>query len=236
MSDRRLPPEARHPATTAVEAILTRRSVRAFLPTPVPRETIAEILRISAQAPSGSNIQPWRVYVLTGAALDRVRGDMARSYLADEPGRGREYKYYTDPVVEPWLARQRACGWGLYGTLGIKRGEIEKSRAYRVRNYEFFGAPVGMVFTIDKRLELGSWIDYGMFLQNIMVSARHFGLHTCPEASIAEFPAILRRHLGFGEGEMAVCGIALGYADPDDIINGFQPDRVAIDEFATFLE
>ena len=103
------------------------------------------------------------------------------------------------------------------------------------RNYRFFDAPVGLIFSIDRVLQQGSWMDYGMFLQNIMVSARHFGLHTCPEASIAEFPAI-RRHLGFGEGEMAVCGIALGYADPDDIINGFQPDRVAIDEFATFLE
>jgi nitroreductase len=222
-------------ASNIVEAITSRRSVRAYRDTPVPRETLHELLRIAAQAPSGSNIQPWRVHVLTGAALDRLRGAMRQSFLADDPHE-REYKYYTDPLVEPFRTRQRACGWGLYGLLGIARGDREKSRAYRATNYEFFGAPAGMVFTIDRQLELGSWLDYGMFLQSIMVAARGFGLHTCPEASIAEFPAIIRAQLVVPDAETIICGLALGYADHAAVINRFQPDREAVESFATFHE
>ena len=222
-------------APSAAEAITSRRSVRAYLDRKVPRATLDEILRIAAQAPSGSNIQPWRVHVLTGAALDRLRGAMRQSFLAGDPHE-REYKYYTDPVLEPFRTRQRACGWGLYGLLGIARGDREKSRAYRATNYEFFGAPAGMVFTIDRQLELGSWLDYGMFLQSIMVAARSFGLHTCPEASIAEFPAIIRAQLGVPDDEMVICGLALGYADDDAVINRFQPAREAVESFVTFHE
>ncbi|HEX3500986.1 MAG TPA: nitroreductase [Stellaceae bacterium] len=220
-------------ARTVAEAITSRHSVRAYLDRPVPRATIEAILRIAAQAPSGSNIQPWRVHVLAGAALDRLRGAMKDAFLAGEPHE-REYKYYTEPVFEPYLTRQRACGWGLYGMLGIGRGDREKSRAYRATNYEFFGAPVGMVFTIDRRLELGSWLDYGMFLQSIMVAARGFGLHSCAEASIAEFHPIIREQLAVPEGEMVICGIALGYADPDAIINGFRTTREPVESFTTF--
>ena len=194
-----------------------------------------ELLRIAARAPSGSNIQPWRVHVLTGAALDRLRGAMRQAFLAGE-AHEREYKYYTDPVFEPFLARQRACGWGLYGTLGIGRGDRDKSRAYRVTNYEFFGAPTGMVFTIDRRLELGSWLDYGMFLQSIMVAARSLGLHTCPEASIAEFHTIIRAQLEVPTDEMIICGMALGYADHQAVINGFRTEREPATSFATFHE
>jgi nitroreductase len=222
-------------AGNVIDAITSRRSVRAYLDRPVPRETLRELLRIAAQAPSGSNIQPWRVHVLTGPALDRLRGAMRQSFLAGDPHE-REYKYYTDPVLEPFRTRQRACGWGLYGLLGIARGDREKSRAYRATNYEFFGAPAGMVFTIDRQLELGSWLDYGMFLQSIMVAARGFGLHTCSEASIAEFPAIIRAQLGVPDDETVICGMALGYADPAAVINRFQPAREAVETFARFHE
>jgi nitroreductase len=222
-------------ARDVAAAIVSRRSVRAYLDRPVARATIEDILRIAAQAPSGSNIQPWRVRVLAGAALDRLRGAMRDAFLAGAPHE-REYKYYTDPVFEPFLARQRACGWGLYGTLGIGRGERDKSRAYGTTNYEFIGAPVGMVFTIDRRLELGSWLDYGMFLQSIRGAARGFGLHTCPEASIAEFHGIIRAQLAVPDGEMVICGIALGYADPEATINGFRTAREKVSAFATFHE
>jgi nitroreductase len=196
--------------------------------------SVAEaILRIAAQAPSGSNIQPWRIYVLAGAALERLRGAMRDAFLAGEPHE-REYRYYTHAIFEPYLARQRACGWGLYGLLGIGRGEREKSRAYRATNYQFFGAPVGMVFTIDRRLERGSWLDYGMFLQSIMVAARGFGLHTCAEASIAEFHPIIRAQLAVPDNEMVVCGIALGYADHQAVINRFRTEREPVGVFATF--
>jgi nitroreductase len=220
-------------AHSVAEAITSRRSVRAYLDRKVPRAPIEAILRIAAQAPSGSNIQPWRVYVLTGGALERLRGAMRDAYLAGEPHE-REYRYYTQAIFEPYLARQRACGWGLYGMLGIGRGEHEKSRAYRVTNYQFFGAPVGMVFTIDRRLERGSWLDYGMFLQSIMVAARGFGLHSCAEASIAEFHPIIRNQLSLPENEMVVCGIALGYADHQAVINGFHTARETLEAFATF--
>jgi len=221
-------------ARSAEQAIASRRSVRAYLDRAVPRATIEHILRIAAQAPSGSNIQPWRVYVLAGAALARLSGAMRDAFLAGEPHE-REYKYYTD-AFEPYLARQRACGWGLYGMLGIARGDREKSRAYRATNYEFFGAPVGMVFTIDRRLERGSWLDYGMFLQSIMVAARGLGLDTCPEATIAEFHPIIRAELAVPDNEMVVCGIALGYADQGALINRFRTAREPVEAFATFHE
>ncbi len=223
------------PAATVPEALLTRRSVRNYLDQPVPRETIEEILALASRAPSGSNTQPWRAYVVTGEPLARMTADMQRAYLEDEPGHEREWKYYTEPMFDQYIERRRACGWGLYGTLGITRGMKPEMRAYRARNYAFFGAPMGLVFTIDKRLEIGSWMDYGLFLQSIMLAARHFGLHTCPEASIAEFPKIVRKHLGIGAGHVVVCGMAMGYADPDAPLNAFQPERAPISEFVTFL-
>jgi len=191
---------------------------------------------LGRHAPSGSNIQPWRVHVLTGAALARLGSAMRKAFLDDEPGHQRDYDYYTDPILEPYLARRRQCGWGLYGTLGIGRGAHEQSKAYRATNYDFFGAPAGLVFTIDRQLEKGSWLDYGMFLQTIMLAARARGLHTCAQASIASYPDIVRRELGISDEWIVICGMALGYADPDAIINTFQPPRIALDEYAVFMD
>jgi nitroreductase len=221
-------------SATVADAITTRRSVRAYLDRPVPPAVLRELLTLAGRSPSGSNLQPWKVYVLTGAVLRRFGKTLQTAYLTNEPGHRREYKYYTDPVVEPWLSRRRECGWGLYGTLGIGKGDREKSRQYRARNYEFFGAPVGLVFTIDRRLEQGSWMDYGMFLQTIMLGARGFGLHTCAEAAIAQFPQLVRRELDIDEGEIVVCGMALGYADPDAVVNTFQPRRLPLEEYVKF--
>ena len=224
------------PAADVFEAARTRRSIRAYKRDPVPRETVREIVALGRHAPSGSNIQPWRVHALTGATLRRVGTAIQRAFLDDEPGHKRDYDYYTDPIFEPYLARRRECGWGLYGTLGIGRGEHAKSKAYRARNYDFFGAPVGLVFTIDRRLEKGSWLDYGMFLQTIMLAARARGLHTCPEAAIASYPDIVRRELGLASDWVVICGMAMGYADPDAVVNTFQPPRIAVDEYAVFLD
>jgi nitroreductase len=224
------------PAADVFEAARTRRSIRAYRKDPVRPETLREIVEVARWAPSGSNIQPWRVYVLTGATLKRLGAAIVHAFMTDEPGHHRDYDYYTEPIEEPYLARRRQCGWGLYGTLGIGRGDREKSKAYRARNYEFFGAPAGLVFTIDRALEKGSWLDYGMFLQTIMLAARARGLHTCPEASIASYPAIVRRELGIGEDNVVICGMAMGYADPADSINSFQPARIGVDDYATFLD
>jgi nitroreductase len=223
-------------AGTVEEAILSRRSIRAYTDRPVPRELIQRLLELAGRAPSGNNIQPWRVYVFTGKPLAALGRAMQEAFLADEPGHGREYEYYTDPLVEPYLGRRRACGWGLYGLLGIGRGDFAASRAYHATNYNFFGAPAGLVFTIDKQLAIGSWLDYGMFLGTLMVAARGFGLATCPEASIASYPKIVRAHAGIGEDEIVVCGMALGYPRADAPINGFQPERTETSEFTTFLE
>lgn len=223
------------PAADVFEAARTRRSIRAYRTDPIPRETLREIVAIARHAPSGSNIQPWRVYALTGATLKRV-GDAIRHAFLDGMPEHRDYEYYTDPIEEPYLARRRQCGWGLYGTLEIGRGDREKSKAYRARNYNFFGAPAGLVFTIDRRLEKGSWLDYGMFLQTIMLAARAKGLHTCPEASIASYPDVVRRELDITPGNIVVCGMAMGYADPADVVNTFQPPRLEVDEYCVFLD
>lgn len=224
------------PARDVEEAVLTRRSIRAYSDRPVPRALLERLLELAGCAPSGNNIQPWRVQVFTGKALGALSRAMREAYLADEAGHGREYEYYTDPLHEPYLGRRRACGWGLYGLLGIGRGDYAASRAYAARNYEFFGAPVGLVFTIDRALAIGSWLDYGMFLQTLMLVARGFGLHTCPQASIASYPKIVRAHAGIGDEEVVVCGIALGYARDSEPINGFQPERIPIADFVRFIE
>jgi nitroreductase len=181
-------------------------------------------------------MQPWRVHVLTGGTLKRVGAAIRQAFLDEEPDHTRDYNYYTEPVDEPYLSRKRQCGWGLYGRLGIARGERQKSKAYRARNYEFFGAPVGLIYTIDRRLEIGSWLDYGMFLQTIMLAARARGLHTCAEASIASYPDIVRRELGITPEHIVICGMAMGYADPDAVVNTFQPPRIELDDYAVFLD
>lgn len=217
-------------------AARSRRSIRAYKPDPVPPQLLRDIVELGRHAPSGSNIQPWRVHVLTGAALKRVGTAIQSAFLNDEPGHQRDYDYYTDPVFEPYLKRRRECGWGLYGTLGIGRGDHEKSKAYRASNYIFFGAPAGLIFTIERKLEKGSWLDYGMFLQTLMLAARAKGLHTCAEASIASYPDVVRRELNLGRDWVVICGMAMGYADNAAVVNTFQPSRITLDEYATFVE
>jgi nitroreductase len=224
------------PAVDVFEAARTRRSIRAYKPDVIAPQTLREIVELGRWAPSGSNIQPWRVHVLTGATLKRVGSAIQQAFLTGEPGHKRDYNYYTDPMEEPYLARKRQCGWGLYGTLGIGRGDHEKSKAYRASNYVFFGAPAGLVLTIDRTLQVGSWFDYGMFAQTLMLAARARGLHTCAEASIASYPDIVRRELGISRDWTIMCGMAMGYADPDAVVNTFQPPRIAMDEYATFYD
>ena len=224
------------PAADVFAAARTRRSIRAYKPDAVPAETVREIVALGRHAPSGSNIQPWRVHVMTGATLKRVGTAIQRAFLDEEPGHKRDYDYYTDPIFEPYLARRRQCGWGLYGLLGIGRGDREKSKAYRATNYTFFGAPVGLIFTIDRKLEKGSWLDYGMFLQTLMLAARARGLHTCPEAAIASYPDVVRRELGITAEWTVICGMALGYADPGALINTYQPPRIGVDDYTVFLD
>lgn len=220
-------------AKSVAEAIISRRAIRAFRPDPVPRQILQEILDTAAAAPSGSNIQPWHVDVLTGAALKRLTDAITARFDAGESDPST-YQYYPDPWREPYLARRRQTGWGLYGTLGIERHETERMRAQHRRNFLFFDAPVGLIFTIDRDLPVGSWLDYGMFLQSIMIAARGAGLHSCPQQAFAAYHRTIADQLGVPEDRHFICGMALGWADPADPVNGFRPDRLPASEFARF--
>ncbi|HEU4374097.1 MAG TPA: nitroreductase family protein [Telluria sp.] len=223
---------------TVDEAIASRRSIRAFLPTAVARDDIEAILSVSARAPSGTNTQPWKVTVLTGEAKQRLSDAILAVYQDKEAASGHteEYAYYPRQWVSPFIERRRKVGWDLYALLGLTRDDKAGMAAQHGRNYRFFDAPVGLIFTIDRVLEQGSWLDYGMFLQNIMVAARGRGLDTCPQAAFTQFHRIISEQLGLPDNETVVCGMALGYADPAKIENSLMTERVPVAEFVRFLD
>jgi nitroreductase len=223
------------PALTADEAIATRRSVRAFLPTPVDRDAVESLLALASRSPSGSNIQPWKVRVVAGEVRDRLcRAILAAIDRGEASGHKREWNYYPVQWREPFLARRRKIGWDLYGLLGIAKGDFEGTERQRRRNYEFFGAPVGLFFTLDEDLEIGSWLDLGIFIGAFTIAARGRGLDTCPQAAFADFHDIIRRELAIPANEIVICGMALGYADPGAAENRLVTERAAPAEFATF--
>jgi nitroreductase len=219
-------------------AITTRRAVRAFLDTPVPAETVRDILRVASRAPSGTNTQPWRVTVLTGRARAELSRRIGEAY--DDPAQSRvhvqEYAYYPIRWVSPYLERRRKIGWDLYGLLGIGKSDHQRMHQQHARNFRFFDAPVGLIFTIERVLERGSWLDYGMFLQNIMVAARARGLDTCPQAAFTTFHRLIAEFLHLPDTEMVVCGMSLGVADPQAIENTLVTEREPVEQFARFLE
>jgi len=215
-------------------AITSRRSIRRFLPTPVAAATVEAILDVAARAPSGTNMQPWRGYATAGAAKNALCDAVQAAFDAREPGHGQEVQYYPDEFFEPYLARRRAVGWGLYGLLGIARGDAAKMQAQHRRNFQFFDAPVGLIFTIDRRLATGSWLDYGMFLENVMTAARGRGLDTCAQAAWSHYHNAIRPVLGLAEEETVVCGMALGHADPAAPENALVTSRAPSRDFMRF--
>lgn len=220
------------------ETIDSRRSVRAFLPTPVPRETLEEILRIASRAPSGTNVQPWKVYVLTGNAKDQLSQKILAAYNDPEEAQTHteEYPYYPAKWVSPYIDRRRKVGLDLYGLLDIKKGDAARMHAQHGRNYTFFDAPVGLIFTIDRIMQQGSWFDYGMFVQTIMLAARARGLDTCPQAAFTQFHRIIGEQLNLPENEMVVCGMALGYADESKPENKLRTERAPLEEWVHFCD
>ena len=219
-------------------AITTRRSLRAFLPTPVPRATIEDILAVASRAPSGTNTQPWKVYVLTGESKTELSRKIKAAF--DDPqaraSHAEEYAYYPTEWKSPFIDRRRKVGWDLYGLLGIAKTDKARMHAQHGRNYDFFGAPVGLMFTIDRMLQQGSWLDYGMFLQSIMVAARGRGLDTCPQAAFMQFHRIISAHIGATANEQVVCGMSLGHADPSAVENTLVTERDPVAAFACFLD
>ena len=228
-------------AASVDAAITSRMSARAFLPKPVPRETIEHLLQVASRAPSGTNTQPWRVYVLQGASRDALVDKVCTAHDAvrADPSLAaqyrEEYDYYPQQWVSPYIDRRRENGWGLYGLLGIGKADKDRMHEQHQRNFRFFDAPVGLMFTIDRVMGRGSLVDYGMFLENIMVAARGHGLHTCPQAAWNGYASIILPHIGASDQEMLVCGMALGYADPDALVNTFHTPRVPVESFTTWL-
>lgn len=223
-------------------AIESRFSARAFLQTPVPRATLTDVLRVSARAPSGTNTQPWRVYVLQGASRDSLVDKVCTAHDAvrANPELAAQYKeaydYYPEKWVSPYIDRRRENGWSLYGLLGIGKADKDKMHHQHQRNFRLFDAPVGLMFTLDRVMGRGSLVDFGMFLQNVMVAARARGLHTCPQAAWNSYASIILPHIGAGPDEILVCGMALGFADESDIVNTFKTPRVPVQDFTTWVE
>jgi nitroreductase len=223
-------------------AIESRFSARAFLPTSVPRAVIEDTLRLASRAPSGTNTQPWSVYVLQGASRDALVDKVCKAHDAvrADPTLAaqyrEEYDYYPEKWISPYIDRRRENGWSLYGLLGIGKGDKDKMHAQHQRNYRFFDAPVGLMFTVDRLMGRGSLLDFGMFLQNLMISARARGLHTCPQAAWNGFSSLILPHIGAGENEMLVCGMALGFADESAVVNRLQTPREAVAQFTRWLD
>ena len=218
------------------EAIVGRQSIRAFLPNkPVSDEQIQSLLSVAGRAPSGSNIQPWHVYVVRGEAKARITEVCEARYLSGDEGE-YEYHYYPRAWREPYIGRRRQTGFGLYGLLGIDRKDTEAVQGYRVQNYQFFGAPVGLFFTIDRDMEQGSWLDYGMFLQSFMLAAREAGMESCAQAAFCSYYDSIMPILGAPDEQMLVCGMSLGYADPDALVNSSRTERLDAAEFMTVLD
>jgi nitroreductase len=211
-----------------------RRSVRAFAQIPVPQATVAAILDVAACAPSGTNTQPWQVIALAGNAKQTLCEHVLHAYH-HEPGQHRpEYDIYPSEFVEPYLSRRRRNGLELYALLGIAKGDKDAMHRQHARNFNFFDAPVGLIFTVDRRMTQSSWVDYGMFMQNIMLAARTRGLDTCPQMAWALYPGIITEVLDIPDYQMVVCGMALGYANPRAAENRLRTPREPLESFTRF--
>ncbi|MEO6623720.1 MAG: nitroreductase [Burkholderiaceae bacterium] len=227
---------------TVDDAINSRMSCRAFTDLAVPRETILEILALASRAPSGTNTQPWKVYVLQGKERDALIAEVCAAHdaLYGDPALAAQfiddYDYYPTQWVSPFIERRRENGWGLYKLLGIERGEKDKMHAQHQRNYHYFDAPIGLVFTMSRKMGRGSILDYGMFLQNVMLAARARGLDTCPQGAWNGFSSIVKRHVGASADELMVTCMALGYADPSEKINSYRTPREPVESFTHWVE
>jgi nitroreductase len=225
--------------TSTVDAVIRgRRSVRGFLPTPIAKETILEILNVAARAPSGTNVQPWQVIVVTGEKKAELSRELIETALDPEKDAEhlQEYAYYPEKWIHPYLDRRRKVGYDLYGLLEIAKGDREAMQKQFAKNYAFFGAPVGLFFTIDRIMGQGSWLDYGMFLQNVMLATKARGLDTCPQAAFIKYHRIVARHLDLPEHQQLVCGMALGYEDTTKIENRLSTEREPAKNFTRFVE
>ncbi len=218
--------------TQVVDRIMTkRRSIRAFLPTQIDESIIDSILTVASRAPSGTNSQPWRVHLLTGETLCRLSQAVCKAFDTSDGSHQAEYNYYPSEFFEPYLSRRRNVGLQLYSLLEISKGDQAKMKQQHRKNFEFFGAPVGLIFTIDRRLAQGSWLDYGMFLQNVILAAEARGLTTCAQGAWIDYHKIITDILQLSPNEQVVCGMALGYEDLDAPENSLISERESLENF-----
>lgn len=218
------------------QAIMARRSVRAFLPTPVSPTMVRSILECASRAPSGANMQPWRVFVLTRRSIDKVNHAVRHCGVPPERAKWEDFQYYPSRFVEPFLSRRRQLGEELYGLLGIGRRDIVARRQHFLRNYDFFGAPVGMLFTVSSEMEAGSYLDVGMLMQNVMLLAQERGLDTCPQAAFAAFSGIVKSTVGIPQDQRLLCGMAMGYADRAAPSEALHTERQPVCAWAKFVD
>lgn len=223
-------------AEAVEQAILKRRSVRAFLPDPVDPALLRRLIELAARAPSGTNMQPWKLRVIGPRSRARLEAALAAALEAGERPGLEEYRYYPEQFREPYLSRRRKLGWDLYGLLGVVRGDHEGMMRQVAANLRFFNAPVALMLTIDRDLEIGSWLDLGMFIENLLIAAQGHGLDSCPQAIFAQFHTIVRSELAIPENEIVVCGIAIGKADPAAPANRLVPEREPVETFTTWLD
>jgi nitroreductase len=218
-----------------LEAIATRKSMRAFTGEPVPRATIEKILAAAQRAPSGTNTQPWYTYVCAGETRDAISRDVLELAAAGKAAKYEDYDYSPAKWKDIHRDRRRGVGWGLYGLLGIQKGDREASTRQGRRNFTFFDAPVGLFFTTDAYLGRGSWADVGLYMQTVMLAARAFGLHTCPQAAWIQFQEPIFRHLAIPDDQVLVSGMSLGYADESAIENTLVSDREDLANVVKFV-
>lgn len=217
-----------------VSAIQQRQSCRAFLDQSVSKTVISDILNTARYTPSGVNTQPWRVVVIQGERLQALGHAIVSAKEANIP-ENPDYAYYPQAWHSPYKERRKACGLALYSALNIDKSDVERRKEQWYKNYHFFGAPVGLLFFIEHALEKGSWVDMGMFIQTVMLAAKGFGLDTCPQAALADYPDIVREHCQLDKSFDLICGMALGYMDASDPVNQYRTEREPVSTFTTFL-
>ncbi len=217
------------------EALQKRKSVRAYLDKEVSREKITAILDAARHAPSGTNAQPWEVAVVTGEMRKTITTDMVAAFQKDGMGE-MEYNYYPEVWKNPFKKRKVICGSQLYTALGIERGDKEKRLQQWLANYRAFDAPVILFFFLNNVMEKGSFVDYGMFIQSIMLAAQEEGLGTCAQAALGQYPQIIKKHLGYEDHMVLLCGMALGYEDTSAPQNNYRTEREEVEVFTRFFE
>lgn len=220
----------------ATDNVIKRRfATRGFTDRPVTRNTVEDILNVARFTPSGANIQPWKVYVLGGAEKEKVSRALLEAHEEASDRHKSEYQYFAAELPEPYLSRRDQFGHLFYGSLGIKRTDLTGRAGQTAKNYGFFGAPIGLIIAIDRRLQVGSWLDLGMFMQNVMIAAGARGLQTCPQETFSKYHALLREFLPIPPEQMVVCGVSIGFAEDESVSTGSPMPKLAVSEFAKFI-